>query len=690
MRIKINTVAGYLLLAMTVCLSAPALSQQVGTPPILTEEEQKAKQDREKKAVELLEQVISEAQSMKLPENRIRIQINAGDLLWERDESRARTLFLSATAAIVDLMRNIDISERQYFNQMRVPSQLRQELVLAVARHESTLAYQVMATTRPPAPPGPPAAPAAPGSAGVGQQLDADANLERNLLAQIAATDPKVALQNAEDLLAKGEYSSAMASVLKQLQKNDKEAATKFQEKLLRKLTSENLLATAGASGLAMALLRPGPRIDVSPQSQNTPGTAVTNSGTLDLAGYREVMEAVIAAALKATPAPRGNQGNGRGANAQGAAQGSGQGNPQGNGRRQDNPRVTQPGGGGGQSRAAGAQNQTSTLTTAQIEQNAARGLVGSLQPLLPQIDQYLPARGQALRQKMSELGINPDQRRGMGQFGQLLQQGSVESILTAAATASPQVQPRLYQQAAMRALEEGNTDLARKIANEHLESALKTSVLQNIDLQAMARAGTAEKVDEVRQSVSRLRTDDERIRVLLQLAAGAGKQNEKLALSLLEEARNIVSRRPANYQQFDAQLRVARAFSAIDPAKVIEVLEPGITQLNDLLPAAAILSGFEVNVFKDGELPLQGGSMLTSTLARYALQIASIAKDNFDLAVSGADKFQLAESRLIARMAIIRVALGRDSAENSEFGAPFGAPRPFQQNFPQPARRQP
>jgi hypothetical protein len=38
-------------------------------------------------------------------------------------------------------------------------------------------------------------------------------------------------------------------------------------------------------------------------------------------------------------------------------------------------------------------------------------------------------------------------------------------------------------------------------------------------------------------------------------------------------------------------------------------VLEPGITQLNELLAAAQVLNGFEVEVYRDGELPLQGGS---------------------------------------------------------------------------------
>ncbi len=671
MRIRVLAVA-FLSLSMAMTFSQRSRAQQAAAPPPLTEEEQKAKADREKKAVELLEQVISEAQSMRLPENRVRVQISAGDLLWDRDESRARTLFSDASAGIIDQMRSLDINDRQYSNLLRAPSQQRQELVLTVARHESALAYQILAATRPPTPPPPSPGPRTGGPGPTPQ--DADANLERTLLAQIAATDPKLALQNAEDLLTKGQYSSAMASVLAQLQQKDKESATKFQEKLLRKLMSENLLASPGATSLVMALLRPGPRLEGTTSTPNASSAgAINSSSALGLAAYRDLLETVIAAAFKATPAARGNQGNG-----------------QGDGRGQDNPRAVQPNNPGtAQNRAQVPQTQSSTQTSAQTEQNSARGLLGSLQSLLTQIDQYLPARSQVVRQKMTELGMNNDQQRSGGQFGNLLQQGSADSILSAAATASPQVQPRLYQQAALKALEEGNLDRARQIANEHLEPSLRASVLQSVDLAAMARAGTLEKIDEIRQTVSRLRTDDERIRVLLQLASGVVKQNPKLALDLLEQARNLVARRPANYQQFDAQLRVARAFAPLDPARTLEVLETGITQLNDLLPAAATLSGFEVNIFKDGELPLQGGSQLTVTLTRYAQQIAVLARNNVDLAVTGADKFQLTESRILVRLSIVRAALGIEAPPNLDGGAAFGGGRDVLQTFPPSDRRQ-
>ena len=634
---------------------APTVVAQQPAPVQPTEEELKAKAELEQKALSLLEQVISESQSLKLPESRIRVLINAGTLLWERDQTRARSLYSNAGSLIVDMMRSFDPGDRQYFNLLRVPLQLRQDLVLSVARQDSTLAYQILHMTKP----APATASAQARGPGQPQQADMEANLERNLLAQIAATDPKVALQNAEELLAKNQYSSAMANVLAQLQLKDKEAAATFQEKLTKKLQSENLLANPGASGLAMALLRPGVKVPVDPSNATAQPTNQGQVAILTLSAYRDLLETVIAASLKAQP-PAQNQGRGAGGN--------------------DRPGPPGP-------RGPGGPQAPPQQTSAQIEQNSARNLLGGLQNLLSQIDLYLPARSLAVRQKLTSMGMDSGERRAIAQLTTAVQQGSSAALLAAAATAPQQAQPRLYQQAAMKALEEGNSDQARQIANNHLEPGLRASVLQSIELQVLARTAGAEKIEEIRVSLSRLRNDDERIRQLIQLASSAAKQNPKLSVALLDEARSLVSRRPANYEQFDSQLRVARVFAASDAARVVEILEPGILQLNELLQAAAVLSGFELDVFKDGELPLQGGSRLSNTVTRYAQQLSSLARTDFEAALTGADKFQIAEARIIAKLAISRSALGKEGTVSSESG--FSG-RPFPPEFAPPDRRQP
>ena len=224
----------------------------------------------------MLEQVVDEAQLLRLPENRVRVQIGSADLLWERNEGRSRTLFALAAEGVAEMMRNASANpgqdERRGPNRGRTSGQLRQELVLTVARHDVTLAYQLLAATRPPAPP-----------AGTGNsRIESEDSLEERLLAQVAELDPKLALQNAEQMLDKGQYSRSLAQVLAQLQAKDKDAAAKLEDKIVKRLQSANMLSTLDAGTLALSLLRPGPR----PPGESTTPTPASLSTAPDVGAF--------------------------------------------------------------------------------------------------------------------------------------------------------------------------------------------------------------------------------------------------------------------------------------------------------------------------------------------------------------------------------------------------------------------
>src|SRR3954454_9732758 len=196
-----------------------ALPSPSESPTATDDEKQKEKEALEKKAAALLEQVITDVQMLKLPENRVRVQITAGDLLWKRNESRARSMFSLAADGITELGRSTDNNSRQFF--MR----LRQELVMTAAQHDAPLAYQLVASTR-----------------STSTAVDADPNnpransdlmLEQNLMGQVARLDPKLAAQKAEEALAKDQFPGSLTRVLAELQVKDKEAFTKLSEKVL-------------------------------------------------------------------------------------------------------------------------------------------------------------------------------------------------------------------------------------------------------------------------------------------------------------------------------------------------------------------------------------------------------------------------------------------------------------------------
>jgi len=618
--------AALLLLGLAPALRAqdPASQQQT------TDQQDKDKPTPEKKAYSLLDQVIDEAGGLKLPENRVFIQISAADLLWDKDEARARVLFGEAGAGIADMLRRSDPNDRRSAMANRAASELRQQLVLTVAKHNGDFAYQLLQTM--------PASPAPPQGPGGGRSPNSQSTLEQSLVAAIAANDPKTALKNAQGWLDKGEYPASLSKVLSQLQSKDPDSANKLADQVAKKLSPEELLAKPDAVRLSLSLLRTGPRTDS--KSTDAQSTGPGSDRYLAESGYRDVMSAAITAALRATPQPPSAQGRGTGGGFRGGPNAA-RGTPQ-----------TPP-------------------TEADIAQTNARMLLTGLQGLQSQIDQYLPEKSLALRQKISQMGMDNSQRTAFSQMAALMQQGTSDSLMAAAAAAPQGMQNRLYQQAAMKALDEGNADRAREIANQHFEGTAQANLLRQVELQQAVNAAP-NKPDDIRQIINKAQNDDERLSLLLQFAANLQAQNPKMSLQLLDEARALVSKKATSYGQFEAQINVAQAYASIDPAKSFETLEPGINQINELLSAASILSGFEVNIFKDGELPLRGGGSLSGLVTKYGTELAALAKLDFEKAQSMSERFQLAEPRILARLTIIRGLLGVPQTDGPQGG--FGS----------------
>ena len=600
------------------------------TPQPTTEDQEKEKAEREKDAYRLLDQVIDEAQSLRLPENRVRVQIVAGDLLWDNNQVRARSLFTMAAEGVAELNRNQQNPNNRRGGPPNRTFQLRQELVLAAARHDAQLAYQLLASTKPPA------------TIELDQnarnriQLTPDDNLEQTLLGRVAALDPKLAAINAEQMMEKGAFPRTLPEVLTQLQKQDADGAAKLADKTVKKLEAANLLSNNEAANLAQMLIMSGPRpANASANTTNSNTNATTQSPqtgrvpVLDQSAYIDLMSNVVDLALKATAINPATQ-------------------------RTVTP-VRR-----GVTTVIGSNTQ-SQPTDAQIEQNGARRLLASLQMSLPLVDQYLPGKSAQMRQKLAEVGMGGanSPMNFMQAMSALQGDPTADALVQAAATAPPQMQARLYQQAAYKALDEGDTSRARQIATDHLQANVRDTVMQRIDFREMTAKADGARLEDIRQTVARAQSDDDKLSLLLQFASDAQKTNPKLANQLLEEAKQMTSRRATSYDQFEQQLKVARAFATVDPARSFEVFDAGISQLNELFQAAAVLNGFELNMFRDGELSMQAGGGLTNMVNRYGQELAQLARSDFERSETLAGHFQLIEPRIMTRLAIVQGLLG-------------------------------
>ncbi|HYX27980.1 MAG TPA: hypothetical protein VE863_05395 [Pyrinomonadaceae bacterium] len=650
-----------LLTSVAAAVAQDATSQTAtaaASPDPQQQQEEKAK--LEKKALALLEQVVTDSQGLRLPENKLRVQIAAADMLWDKNPARARGLLSDAGALLGQMIVEVDRSDR---DDMQAVNQLRQELVLTAGRHDADLGYQLLRATQPQQP----VQNAATITQGRGNNrmqfvFDQPANgLEQQLLSVVASTDPKYAYQKAVESLDKNEFPSSLTRILTQLQSKDQELFKKLSDKTLNRLASDSLLSNSQASIVAISLLQPGPISTNGPASSDAtasststtnlpsatnpqPARTNTNGRTpvLNESSYHDLLDSTITAALSVTSAgPIGNF-------------------PRGNG-------------GGAVRVQRGPQQQTqSPPDDAQIRQNNARSLLFSLQGMLPLVDQYLPDRAQSVRQKLTDLGINTNNaaQGPMNAMRALINQNtSSDSLVTAASTAPAQVQSRLYQSAAQKAIDEGNIDKAVDIATNHLDESGRNAIMQAVDFKKLTMTASPEKLNEIKQKLAALPSDNDRIKYLIDLAKATQKDNQKLALRFMDDAHNLVSKRATNYDDFGNQLKVADAYATIDAKKSFEILDAGIAQLNELLQAATVLNGFEVDIFKDGEMSLRGNDDLVGMLVRFGGELATLAKVDFDGARSTADKFQMPEPRLNARLMIVQNILGTQPVNQNNRG---------------------
>jgi hypothetical protein len=289
------------------------------------------------------------------------------------------------------------------------------------------------------------------------------------------------------------------------------------------------------------------------------------------------------------------------------------------------------------------------------VQRQNARDLLVNLRPLLPQIEQHLPERYQALRQKMNEL---KNAHTGFDRLTYLTQQGASNNLLMAASTAPPAVRDRLYQQAAVKAVDEGNVDSARQIANDQLDSEMRAAVFGRIAAQEQVRKDKTIQLEDLRQTLTETTSDRDRLRLLLQLAQRTKSDNPEYSGQQLTGAYVLVAGRATNYEQLQNKLQVIRVLGASDPARTFELLQSGIDQLNELISAAATLNGFEVEMFVSNEMPLPGNSQLGAMVVQYGQELALLAKCNFRRAVAAAEQFQYPEASLFARLSIVEAAL--------------------------------
>lgn len=233
------SVTGSLSHAQTVTLKQPPPTVAPASPP-------KIDPVVEKKALDLIESLSGQVGNLHSPANLMRAQCAVGDLLWARDEKRARSLFTAALAQLTSRISELDYSDPEVYREMNAIFQSRQELVMRIAGHDADLAMTALRQTR--------------------FQNDSairvrnnfnyqnEANLEMNVANLIAGKDPAAALKLARNSLSRG-VTWNVISFLPQLYQKDQKSGQSLYQEIVTKIKDENLNRNTDLANNAWNLL---------------------------------------------------------------------------------------------------------------------------------------------------------------------------------------------------------------------------------------------------------------------------------------------------------------------------------------------------------------------------------------------------------------------------------------------------
>jgi tetratricopeptide (TPR) repeat protein len=282
-------------------------------------------------------------------------------------------------------------------------------------------------------------------------------------------------------------------------------------------------------------------------------------------------------------------------------------------------------------------------------------------------IEQHSPSRAgvvnQWLRKVIQTLDPNTRLHQEINEMGQAR---SAEAMLALRSKYPEELHPNIVQQVVWNEINTGNFDRARKLANELIpESTQRAQLLAQIDSQKLWRAANDNQVDEARALARKLNRPDQSLHVLTQLAMNlASKGERKQALELLDEAREVLATAPRNSARASAQLQLARTYATLDPQRSLELLQPFVAQINELVAAAMTLDGFENRCQQEGEWVVHGYTTVNSIINDFDVTLSVLANERFDSAYALASQLERPEIRLLARVSVLRQALNKEEVQ--------------------------
>jgi hypothetical protein len=566
----------------------PASEQEIKTGK--NEDELKAS------ALALLGEIEGIISELKVPQTRIRAQLQAAQMLWAPDEKRALKYATDAINGVKELHANLDPENRDYIKHYHSISSLRYEIIQSLIERQPELALTFIRSVPPlPNPHGHDRR-----QAGVHE-----AALEIQIANQFASKDPKRTLEIAREIL-KSRYSTNLISTVNTLRQQNPEMAAELAGDIANKVLSEKDKSSPELSGLLIQLLHFGG----SSRPTRPAGTngAPQRPALLSEQQYRDLLQKAVSEALAFKQPPSNIYTPERdyawnllnGLQSMGAA-------------------VDSVMNGG----AAAIEKKVAEF---HVRQNPYVSEMNKFQTALNDpntpLDDTLESLARAPKEVQNQLYMHAATRAATN--GDIAKAKQIIRDHISNPFERQQALAGLEQQAMYSAMSKGKAeDALRNIAN-----------LQSVQERAQLLSQIASQI-------------------------GPGYKRAA-ALNLLEQARALLppTVQAQDQVQMNALCELARAFARYDAKRAFEIVDPLVDQFNELSAAARVMEGFGAEYFHQDELDLHNGNAVGNFATQVTTTLATLGLSNFERAKLAADRLRLPEVRLRAYLDLAARAL--------------------------------
>lgn len=591
-------------------LAAAAFSQI--SPSESKSEKEKVQKELEKRVLEMLDQAVSEAGTLKLPQNRAIVYTLAGDLYWKFDEKRAREMFRNAGSELIALNAENEKEKKTNddpYAQIFEFGGARTEILPIIAKNDADLALELLIQTR-----------SAKLTEAIAKSSQANAkqsngflsfdpetyrisqeiSLEQRFAVLAAEQNPEKAIKLIKESMAKG-LSAQLLPLLQKVHQKDEKKAASLADDIIKQMANTDLVKKSSDLDIAIRFLQ-------NATNPNKPKTQEKKTFSFSETQLNEIANKLFNTFMQPT----------------------------------------------------NSLDITMKLSL----------VIRSLEKIIPEKAALLKQK-----QTEAMKNLPPELKRFQQQEKLWNPNSTPEEILADLPKLNEIEKAGAYQSLVQKISQIEDEARAKKLIEEIPDEKIKANALETFESAKISRAAKEGKLEDAKKMIGNLNKKKTQIQKLVALAMEfhkkGGEKDLETAANLMKDAKAITNEYPEDEDELNDLMEIVKGYALIKPDEAFRIFDPIIDQINDFVQASAILSKYNKRNrnFKKGELLMttNGYAWDGLLLFRYINQIQMLGKADLNRMNAFSDKFQRSDARTIVKLFVAQGFLKEDKKTTSE-----------------------